>query len=131
MRVAIAYLSMFLASGSSAQRPEPPSVKHIICSAYATTMATVMYSSKLPDKAENMGKFAETHAAIAIALDELQGLPAWGTRDLISQLTTAFQFDAATLSGALALGKKHNDFCAALAHRIPEIQREIAARKAR
>ena len=131
MRVALAWFSMLIVSPASAQRPEPPSVKHVICSAYSATMAAFMNSTKLLDQAEKTGKIAETHAAIAIALDELEGLPAWATRDLISQLTVNLKTQAATQSAVLELGSKHNATCAALAHRFAEIERDIASRKAR
>jgi hypothetical protein len=97
---------MLLASIASAQRPEPPSVKYVICSAYSAMMAAVMNSRKLLNEAEKMGRLAETHAAIAIALDELEGLPAWATRDLVSQLTANLKSQATTQGAVLDLAAK-------------------------
>jgi hypothetical protein len=67
--------------------------------------------------------------ATAIALDGLDGLPVWGIRDLISQLTERFRAKAASHEGMLELAAKHQDACVTLSQRMDEIQRDIAARK--
>lgn len=112
-----------------AQQAEIPSVPHVICSAYSTTLARELAHAGLTTQSTKMGEWAEAHAAAAIALDELDSLPAWATRDLISQLTERFRAQAATHEGMLELSKKHEETCVALAKRMGEVMKDIASRK--
>jgi hypothetical protein len=112
-----------------AQSPDPPSVPHIICAAYDATLARELAHGGDTNGSKKIGEWAEAHAATAIALDGLDGLPAWGTRDLISQLTERFRAKAASHEGMLELAARHQVECVTLSQRMDEIQRDIAARK--
>jgi hypothetical protein len=130
MRALACIAFAFLMTGAPlAQQAEVPSVPHVICSAYDATLARELAHAGLTTQSTKIGEWAEAHAAAAIALDKLDRLPAWASRDLISQLTERFRAQAATHEGMLELSKKHEETCVALAKRMGEVMKDIASRR--